>query len=477
MKRYVSIFFLVLVSVLLYGILLWLEIPATMAQTLALSLFIVLMWVTEIIPLYVTAMFPLLLFPLSGLLDIRTVAKAYGNPVIFVFIGGFFIALALEKYALHRRIALFILSRYSTSVRSLLWAFAGATALLSMWISNTATAILMLPIAISIIKYLEEQTSFSSQDISNTSKALIILLAYASNIGGIATLVGTPPNMVMASLVNELLQYRVSFLQWFLVGFPTAFILLWIAYEIVSRALFPVTSFFRLDALRERFRQDYQKLGKISSEEKKVLVILLLTAVLWIVREPLSYLPGLGGLDDASVAVLAAILFFIVPGHSSANAKNTALLAWSDTQKLPWGLWILFGGGLALADVLEKSGVLQWAGQALVTYIPIRSFGFMCILGILTVALTEFMSNVAQVSILVPLFIGIAKAADIEVLPLIYYITILSSCGFMMPMGTPPNAIAFGSGYLSMRDMVRAGLIVNIMAVILMLVLYYVFLL
>ncbi|GIV41979.1 MAG: SLC13 family permease [Vicingaceae bacterium] len=425
-------------------------------------------WVTELVPLYITGFLPLLIFPLLGVNTIKSTAQAYGNPVIFVFIGGFFIATALEKHKVHLRMALWILKQYGDSLQNVLYSIVFLTAILSMWISNTATAILILPVVLGVLEYLKGNAFISDQTYQNFSKSLVLSIAYAANAGGIATIIGTPPNLVAISILDELNIYHISFSQWLLIGVPFTLLLL-TGLVIVFKWIYPVHANDKMKELKKYFLKQYEMLGPPKYAQKASIAVMSLVAILWITKDFIAKKMGITAPDDATIAVLGIFLLFIIP---SKNAQNETLLTFEDSRKVPWDLWVLFGGGLALADALDKSGILKMAGGFLIESLNVHSMTFIVLLGAITILFTEFMSNVAQVTVLTPLIIAIARESGLDVLPIVIYVTILSSCGFMMPMGTPPNAIAFGTGFVSMKDMMKTGFLINLVSLIVAFLLY-----
>lgn len=430
--------------------------------TIAVAAWMIIWWISEAVQLPVTALLPIVLFPLLGVLDVQATTTAYGNPIIFLFMGGFMLALALEKWKLHLRIALSIVKLTGTNANGIILGFMLATAALSMWISNTATTVMMLPIASSVIQLLGNTYGRADKKLQNFSLAMMLGIAYSANVGGIATLIGTPPNTVLASIILENYGYEITFASWFMMGLPFTVILMACIYLMLTRVLYPnhLGSFEGSNAL---IREELKKLGSISRAEKVTLAIFILTALLWITRSYLNALiPGLA-LRDEIIAMMATIALFITPAQS---VPGEAVLRWEDTRRLPWGILILFGGGLALARAMNENGIIELIGN---TVADSSNWGLWIMLALLiTIALfmTEVMSNVALVAVAAPVIAGIAVNLGENPLLMTIPITIASSCAFMLPMSTPPNAIVFASGHIKVAQMVRIGIILNIIAII-----------
>ncbi len=418
------------------------------------------LWVTEALPMPVVALLPLVLFPLLNIAPLAATASSYANPVIFLFMGGFMLGLAIEKWNLHRRIALNIVRLTGTSGDKIILGFIIATGALSMWLSNTATTMMMLPIAMSVIHVIKENNQ-NKKGINNFSVSVMIAIALASNLGGIATLIGTPPNVAYAAFINKKYGYNIEFLDWMMVCMPLSILLLFILYIVMVKWLY--RNGMRADeSTRLLIQNEIDLLGKFSVTEKRVLIIFICTAVLWITKDLINQL-GIINLDDNMIALIGGISLFIMP---SGQNKNETLLEWSDTKKLAWGILLLFGGGIALASALEKAGLIENLGTWFAQFAYNQ---FMLILLVVTVSifLSEVMSNVAQVIVFAPVVSSLAEAANMHPLLLGIPMTLAASCASMLPMGTPPNAIAFSSGYIRLRDMTRVGIVMNIIAILL----------
>ena len=434
-------------------------------KVIAVAAWMICWWVTESAPFPVTALVPLIMFPLLGVMPMSQAAAPYANPIIFLFMGGFFIALALEKHRLHERIALNIIRLTGTSGNGIILGFLIATAFISMWISNTATAMMMMPIAISVVKLIIPDTAEIKEGAPsperNFALGLMLVVGYAATLGGLATIIGTPPNVVFVGLLNAFNGQKISFGDWMLVGVPVMLALLTSNYFIVTRILFPN----RLDKIKgsdELISNKLKEIGSLRREEKFVMIIFLATSFFWIFQEVINYWVGSDILNDTNIAMAGGLLMFVVP----TEIKNlTFLLEWRDTKNMAWGILILFGGGLCLAEGLNKTGIIQSIGQWIVSQTDYNIW-FMLILIVISVALSEMMSNVALVNIFVPVIFGIAQGLNINPILLALPVTLSASIGFMFPIATPPNAIVFSSGYIKIRDMIRAGILLNIASII-----------
>ncbi len=434
---------------------------------IAVALWMVIWWLSEAVSISVTALLPLLLFPLLDIMPIAEVGNNYGSPIIFLFFGGFVMALALEKVNLHRRIALNIIKITGTTPNKVVLGFMIATAALSMWISNTATAVVMLPIAMSVIKLLVDDSDGFTQKDKNFSISVMLGIAFSANAGGIATVIGTPPNSILIGLLENEYQIEISFLKWMAFGLPFSIIMIALSYITLVHLIFPSKG-LNFTASKEVIKNELEKLGPTTPKEKMVLVIFGVTVSLWIFRTLINAaLPNLG-LTDTMISTFAAIALFSIPFNLK---KGDFILQWKDTEKLAWGILILFGGGLALANGMSVTGIVDRVSQA----IAAGNFSVSMTAGLLIVLMlfmTELMSNVALVAVLAPVVAGIAIGLGIPIVYLLIPVTMASSCAFMLPMATPPNAIVFASGFIEVKDMVKAGIILNLVAVLLLILLF-----
>ncbi len=434
---------------------------------IAVALWMVIWWITEAVSISVTALLPLVLFPVMNIMPITEVGANYGSPIIFLFFGGFVLALALEKVNLHKRIALNIIKITGTTPNKVVLGFMIATASLSMWISNTASTVVMLPIAMSVIGLLINDKDGYTKNDQNFALSVMLGIAFSANAGGIATVIGTPPNSVMIGLLENEYNIEISFLKWMTLGLPFSIILLIIAYLVLVKWMFPNRQ-LQFNASKDVINSELKKLGPVSGKEKMVLVIFGITVFLWVFRTLINkILPGLG-LSDTIISMLAAISLFSVPYNIR---KGDFIIKWNDTQKLAWGILILFGGGLALAKGMSVSGIVAIVSNAIATS-EISILFTASLLILLMLFMTELMSNVALVAVLAPVVAGIAIGLEIPIVYLLIPVTIASSCAFMLPMATPPNAIVFASGYIKVHQMAKVGIILNLIAVLLLILVF-----
>ncbi len=455
---------------LVFSLCLWMgESGNSQVRMLACMLWMLAWWITNVIPIGATALLPILLFPLLGILDLKSTTANYGNPVIYLFLGGFVMGLGIEKWNLHRRIALNIMRLSGEKPDRVILGSMLATALLSMWISNTATTIMMLPIGVSVIGLLGDKISSETAS-RNFGVTLMLGIAYAANIGGIATLIGTPPNLVLASILSDQDIIDIAFSTWLFFALPLVIILFVIVYLVNTRLVFPIKE-GPLPGAGELIRSEIKQMGKISKQEKRVGMIMLTTALLWIFRGQIIHIPGLQNLSDAAIAIASAIAMFALP----AGKNRQALLTWKDTQKLPWGILLLFGGGISLAKGMEVTDIVGLVGQWISSNQFQNPLLIILMVTAFAVFLTEVMSNVALVSVFIPVSFVIARNLGMAETELAIPLTIAASCAFMFPIATPPNAIVFGSGYLHMQQMARTGILLNIVCVIIIALYSYFF--
>lgn len=429
---------------------------------LASTTWVAIWWITEAIPIAVTALLPIVLFPLSGGLDLSTTTASFGHKYIFLYIGGFIIAIAIEKWNLHKRIALNIIYLIGSDIKKIILGFMVATAFLSMWISNTATAVMMLPIGIAIITQLKDHPYSVENETNLFGKALMLAIAYSASIGGIATLIGTPPNLVLAGVVSNIYQYEITFLQWFMFGFPISVVLIFICWKYLTSYAFNFKQ-KEFPGGKAEIKRLMQLLGKISYEEKMVAAIFATTAFFWITRSFLlnKLIPNL---DDTIIAIIFAIALFLIP----AKHHQEKLMTWEDALKLPWGILLLFGGGLAIASGFESSGLAVWIGNQMTTLAGMTTIILILLLIAAVNFLTEITSNTATTAMLLPVLAPMAVIVDIHPFILMVAAAGAASCAFMLPVATPPNAVVFGSGYLRIPDMVSKGFVMNLLSIIIL---------
>ncbi len=424
-------------------------------------------WIAEVVPIAVTALLPILLFPSADILSIEDTGANYGHKYIFLFIGGFMIANAIQKWNLHKRIALTIISLLGSSTERIILGFMLATAFLSMWISNTATSVMMLPIGLSVIAQLNDHPDTIKNENKTFGKALMLGIAYSASAGGIATLIGTPPNMILAGFVNDNFGVEISFFQWIKIGLPISIVLLFFIWLYLTKVSFKLqkTAF---PGGKQEIKDLLRDMGPIKKEEKRILFIFGATIFCWVTRSYLlqSLIPNL---DDSMIAIASAILLFIIP----SSKKNQKLMHWNDAVTIPWGILILFGGGLSIAAGFKATGLAEWIGMQF-EFIPSISLIVLLIIIIASVNfLTEITSNMATTAMLLPVILPIAIAVDIHPYILLTGATLAASCAFMLPVATPPNAVVFGSKLLKISDMVKAGLWINIFSILLILLATY----
>jgi sodium-dependent dicarboxylate transporter 2/3/5 len=448
-------------------------------RTAAVSILMAIWWITEVIPLGVTSLLPLVLFPLFQVMSGKQVAPIYFNNIVFLFIGAFIVALAMEKWGLHRRIGLRILTLMGSSAPRIIFGFMITTAFLSMWISNTATTMIMIPIALAVILKIEEISGGEST--KGFTIALLLGIAYSASIGGITTLIGTPPNLVFIRIFRIYFPEapEISFLQWMLFALPISVLFLFIAwfFLLVFHGVFHKK--FSLDS--EYFNNEYKALGKISFEEKVVLWVFVLMALLWITRAEIQIgsftIPGWsnifqnpGFIDDSTVAIAMAVLLFLIPARKGSRQR---IMDWHTAARLPWNIILLFGGGFALAEGMRISGLSQWIGNHLHGLSSVSPVLIITSVSTLVTFLTELTSNTATTQMILPIMASIAVAIQINPLLIMLPATLSSSFAFMLPVATPPNAVVFGTGRLKVIQMVRIGLLMNLIGIILVLIFVY----
>lgn len=439
-------------------------LDATANKAVAVAILMITWWISEALPMPAVALIPLVLLPLFNISSMEEVAKAYSNPVIFLFMGGFMIGLAIEKWNLHKRIALRIVQKTGTSGNRIILGFIIATAFLSMWLSNTATAMMMFPIALSVIAVMKDHQQ-QGTSLANFSLTLMLVVAYASNIGGIATIIGTPPNVAFVAFIEKKYNYDIQFVDWMLLCTPIAILLLVALYFILVKWMFPSRISNSTEA-NQYIHDEIKALGKMSVAEKRVLVIFIGTALLWITKDLLNQL-GWFKLNDSMIALIGALFLFATPAGKKSDDKPAMLLTWTDTSKMAWGILLLFGGGIALANSLEQVGVMAQVGQWLAGFSNMHGLLLVLLIVVICIFLSEVMSNVAQVIVLAPVLASLADALQLDPLLLGIPMTLAASAASMMPMGTPPNAIVFSSGYIKLKDMIKAGFVMNIISIVL----------
>lgn len=448
--------------------------------TFCVALLMAVWWITEAVPLAVTSLLPVALFPLFGILDGKETSSAYFNDVIFLFMGGFMVALAMERWNLHRRIALMILRATGVSPARILLGFMIASFFLSMWISNTATVMMMLPIAMSIIQQLED--SMKPAGTQSYSVGLLFGIAYSASTGGMATLVGTPPNLSFARIYHIYFPEatEISFSMWLIIALPVSVVIFSVIWSYLYFVYRPSKGNWT-DVDKNTFSIQLKNMGKATNEEKSVFIVFLLLAVLWLFRTDLDFgflklkgwsniFPESKFINDGTSAIFMAIVLFLIP---SKNQKGKRLLDWPTASKLPWHILLLFGGGFSLATGFKESGLSLWFGQHLAGFTTLHPILMIFVISLVITFLTELTSNTATTEMILPILAGMAISAEMNPLLLMIPATMAASMAFMLPVATPPNAIIFGTGRISVAQMARTGLFLNLVgALIIALILY-----
>ncbi len=438
---------------------------------LASTVWIAVWWITEAVPIAVTSLLPLVLFPLTGSLSLNATSVAYGDKFVFLYVGGFIIAIAIERWRLHRRIALAIISVIGTNAPRMILGFMVATGFISMWISNTAAAVMMLPIAMAIVAQFKDHPGTPENETALFGKALMLAVAYSASIGGIATLIGTPPNLVLAGVIRETYGVEITFAKWITLGLPISIILLGICWAYLTRVVFPLRQ-TAIPGGRTEIRTQLRALGPLTFEEKMVLLVFAGTALAWITRSFLlvKFMPAL---DDTIIGIAGAIVLFVLPASRSQGGK---ILDWETAVKLPWGILLLFGGGLAIANGFQATGLAQWIGQQMTLLEGVSLLVLLIVVVASVNFLTEITSNLATTAMMLPVLAAMALSLDVHPYILMIGATLAASCAFMLPVATPPNAVVFGSGYVGMADMIRAGVGLNLIAIVIVTIIVYLFL-
>lgn len=441
------------------------------ARMAAVTVWMALWWLTEVVHLAVTSLLPFLLIPVLGIADTTTIANEYMDPIMFLFIGGFIIAIAIEHWSLHKRIALRILMAVGKNPPSILAGIMGVTYFFSMWISNTATVLMMLAAVTAVIHQVEKQAGHHTNKIA---AGLLIGLAYSATIGGMATLVGTPPNMVFYRFYEKSfpLDHEMDFTTWFIIGFPISILFLVIAYFVLRWMFIPKRDNHSFQI--SYFKEEYKKLGAMNYEEKIVGLIFTLTAILWFTRADIDFgsfkmhgwkniFPNPDNIQDGTVAIAMAMLLFFIP---SKKEKGKMLIGWDEAKRLPFHIILLFGSGFALAKGFEVSGLSHWLAGKLEFMKEVNPFLLVFSICIVVTIISEFASNVASIQLTLPILLAMLGTMNVPPLLLMLPATFAASLGFMLPVATGPNTIVFGSGRIKVADMMRAGLLLDIIGII-----------
>jgi len=436
---------------------------------LGVTIWMAIWWVFEVVPIAVTALLPIILFPLFGVLSLGDTTARYGHKFVFLYLGGFILAVAIERWNLHKRIALHIIKALGSKASLLILGFMVATAFLSMWISNTATTVMMLPIAIAITNQINDQNNTDDKRVNYFSKALMLSIAYSASIGGVATLIGTPPNLVLAGVLESLYGIKIGFFEWMTFAFPISALLLFICWKYMTNFAFKLKG-LKFSGGKDQINTMIKKLGKLSYEERMVGLVFLFAALGWIFRSLIQKV--IPAIDDTIIANAAAILLFLIP---SKQAKGKKLLTWEEAVKIPWGIIILFGGGMALAKGFTETGLANWIATKITIFEGVSIILFVLIVATMVNFLTEVTSNLATTAMLLPILSPVALSFNMHPYLIMIAVTLSASCAFMLPVATPPNAIVFGSGYLKVSDMVKKGFLMNVISIIVITLLVYFF--
>jgi solute carrier family 13 (sodium-dependent dicarboxylate transporter), member 2/3/5 len=451
--------------------------PTPAWYTAGVALLLAAWWATEVLPIPITSLLPLLLFPALGIMTMEESAVPYAAPTIFLLMGGFIIATGLARWNLHRRLALNILVRVGDSPAALIGGFMAATALISMWISNTASTIMMIPIAMSLVSEIikdkdKDKDKEKEKQHQGFLLCLILGIAYSASIGGLGTIIGTPPNLFVVSYMKQAYDIDISFVDWMMFGIPVVVVMTTLAWWVLTKWAYP----FNMQGehiSKALIIAELKKMGKLSEPERRITYIFLLVATAWIVRVPMQQsFEILLWLNDAMIAVGGAVLMFMIPsGH--AEEKGTALLDWESASKIPWGVLILFGGGLSLAAAIKDTGLATWIGTSL-SGLPDLDLIFMMLgLVVMVIFLTELTSNTATTATLLPILGVLAVSSGIDPMLLFAPTALAASCAFMLPVATAPNAVVYSTGKVTISQMARAGFKLNLVAIVVVTVMSY----
>lgn len=435
-----------------------LSVPAW--HTAGLATMMAIWWVTEAVPIPVTSLLPMILAPLLGIADLKTATAAFAHPLIFLFLGGFLLSIGMERWNLHKRIALLAMTLVGNRPSRQIAGMMSVTAFLSMWMSNTATAVMMLPIGLSVIGLMQEQHS-QREESAPFAKSLLLAIAYSASIGGLGTLIGTPPNALLAAYLSDSYNIHLGFSEWMLLGVPLSLVMLVAAWFWLTHLQFKVNA-CQLPDTGALFKERLQALGPVSRGERMILILFIITALCWIFRPLLSKFTGLA-ISDTGIAMLAASLLFILPVDVKSGQR---LLAWEDAKQIPWGVLLLFGGGLSLAAAIKGSGLADFIGHQVSHTQGMPILVVILVVVTLIIFLTEITSNTATTAGFLPLLGPIAVAMSLSPAALAIPAALAASCAFMMPVATPPNAVVFGSGELRIPEMIRAGFMLNLVGIV-----------
>ncbi len=437
--------------------------PEMAWRTAAVALLMATWWASEAIPLPATALLPLVLFPLLEIATIDDAAKPFANPLIFLFLGGFVLALTVQRWDLHRRVAINLLRLFGDRPARVIAGVMVTTAVLSMWLSNTATAMLMLPIAASTVAMIAE-TNGAGEDVARReyAPALMLAVAYAANVGGLGTLIGTPPNAFLAAFIAETYGFEIGFGLWMAFAVPLVLILMPIIWLVLVKVSFPAVGRMAAGHRGDALATGRRGLGKLSTAERRTAAIFVLAAALWVARPTIVRVTGFDALGDAEIAVFCALLTFLVP----SGRRGTRLMDWDHAKALPWGILVLFGGGLSLAAAFQSSGLAAWIAGGIDTIGTASPIVLTLAVVALIVLLTELSSNTATTATFLPIAAAVSFGLLGDPLPLSIAVALAASCAFMLPVATPPNAIVFASDHVTIPQMMRVGLLVNLISIL-----------
>ncbi|KKE79278.1 SLC13 family permease [Oceanobacillus caeni] len=444
-------------------------------SVLAVTLWVATWWITEPIPIPVSSLIPIILLPMTGALDGNTVVSSYGNDIIFLFLGGFFIATAMEKWNLHKRMALSIISIIGTSPQRIVLGFMVSTAFLSMWVSNTAATMMLIPMGLAIVQQASSSLKEGkyASDIPKFEKSVIFGIGYAATIGGLGTLIGTPPLSILAGTVSQMFDTEISFAGWMAVGVPIVILLIPLLWLYLTKVVYKI-NFRELPGGKEQIYKERKSLGKISYEEKAVAFVFAFAAFMWITRtfiwENIVEIPGI---SDGIIAMMATVLLFLIPAKREEGSK---IMEWKDSKDIPWGILILFGGGLAIAAGFTSTGLSEWIGHQLAGLEGMNILLVIFISTLVILLLTEITSNTATATMIIPVVASLGLALNIHPYALMVPCAMAANCSFMLPVGTPPNAIMYGTGKLKITEMVKNGFWLNNFTLVLIVLVVYFYL-
>lgn len=434
--------------------------------TVAIGVWMALWWMTEAIPLAATALLPVVLFPLAGVLPAAQAMRPYASDIVFLFMGGFMIGLAMQRWDLHVRIALGIVRVVGVAPKRLVAGFMIAVAALSLWISNTAAAVMLLPVGVSVIallkRHLDPADPAAAAGLRNLGTCLMLGIAYGASIGGLGTLIGSPPNLVLANYARAELGVDITMLDWMRIGMPLVLILLPLTWLYLTRLVYPV-SLVMPDAAREEIGTELRRLGPMARGEVLVMLVFTCTALGWIFRPQIAAATGLDALSDAIIAMSGALAMFLLPVDWR---RRVFVLDWDTAKTLPWGILLLFGGGLSLAGAISANGVDAWLASGFSGLAGVKPLWVLVAAASLVIFLTELSSNTAVANTFIPILAAAAIGLGIDPMPVLFAAALAATCAFMLPVATPPNAIVFSSGLVSIGQMIRAGIGLNLLAIV-----------